>query len=71
MGMYQTGYFRGGSNIYVNLITCEGKIVITLILQGYIPHWYHTYILHPGMDIMEAIIFQHFYWPEIITTVRK
>ena len=27
-GMCQKGYFYGGSNIYLDLITCEDKIVI-------------------------------------------
>ena len=26
-GTYHTGYFRGGSNIDLNLITCKDKIV--------------------------------------------
>ena len=25
---YQKGYFRGGSNIYLNLMTCKDKIFI-------------------------------------------
>ena len=28
MGTYKTGSFRGGSNIDINIITCEGKIFI-------------------------------------------
>ena len=28
-GTYHKGYFRGGSNIYLNLITCEVQILIT------------------------------------------
>ena len=33
MVMYQNVSFCGGSNIYLNLITCEDKIVILSILQ--------------------------------------
>ena len=29
------------------------------------------YLLHPGMDITEAIICQPFYWPEIRDAVQK
>ena len=47
---YKTGYFYGVSNIYFNLITCEDNIVIPLTIQSYVIHWYHTYLLHPGMD---------------------
>ena len=70
-GTYQKGYFCGGSNIDLNLITCKNNIVITKILQSYVLHWYHTYLLHPGMDRTEAMICQHFYWPDIIDSDRK
>ena len=70
-GTYQIVFFCGGFNIYLNLITCEGKIVIPSILQIYVLHWYHMYLLHPGMDRMEAMIRQHLYWPGIIEAVRK
>ena len=55
-GTYHTGYFLGGSNIDLNLITCKDKIVIPKILQNYVLHWYHAYLLHPGMDRTEAMI---------------
>ena len=63
--------FCGGSNIDLNLITCKGKIVIPSKLQSYAVHWYHTYLLHPGTDIMEVMILQHLYWPEIRYSVQK
>ena len=69
--MYHRGCFREGSNIDLNFITCEDKIVITEKIQSYVLHWYHTYLLHPGMDGTEAMICQHFYWPNIIDAVRK
>ena len=69
--MYHTGYFHGGSNIYLNLITCEDNIFIHEILQSYVLHWYHTYILHQGMDRTEAMICQHLYWSGIRYYVRK
>ena len=58
---YHKGYFYGGSNIDVNLITCEDNIFIPEILQSYVLHWYHTYLLRPGMDITKAMIGQHFF----------
>ena len=61
MGMYQKGSFREGSDINLNLITCEDNIIILSILQSCLLHFYHTYLLHPGMDIMEAMICQDFY----------
>ena len=50
---------------------CEDNIFIPSILQNYVLHWYHKYLLHPGMDIMEATTFQHLYWPGIRESVRK
>ena len=50
---------------------CEYKTVIPEIIQSYILHWYHTYLLHPGMDRTEAMICQHFYWTGIRKYVRK
>ena len=71
-GTYQNVYFRGVSYIDLNLITREDKIVIPSILQGYILHRYHTYLLHPGMDRTYAVVCQHFYWPDISdASVRK
>ena len=70
-GTYHKVYFSGGSNIDLKLITCKDKIVITSILQGYVVNWYHTYLLHPGMDRTEDMIHQHLYWPDIRYAVRK
>ena len=27
--------------------------------------WYHTYLLHTGLDLTEAMIIQNVYWPDI------
>ena len=61
-GAYIKGSFHGGSNIYHNLIKCDDKIVIPPIMQSYILHWYHYYLLHPGIDGTEAMIRQNLYW---------
>ena len=71
MSTYKKYSSCGGSNINLNLITCYDKIVIISIFQSYILHWYHTYLLNPGMDITEAMLCQHFYWPIIRKYVRK
>ena len=70
-GTYHKGYFRGGINIDLSLIKCEDNIVILSILKRYVLHWYHTYILHPGIDITEAMICQHLYWPGIRNAIQK
>ena len=67
---YHKGYFCGGSNIDIKLITCKNKIFIPPNLQSYVIHWYHTYLLHPVMDRTEAMICQHLYWPDIRNVVR-
>ena len=61
-GTYQTGSFCGVSNINLNLITCDHNILIPSILQSYALHWYHIYLLHPGMDRTEAMIYQNLCW---------
>ena len=50
---------------------CEDTTVILSILRSYVLNWYHTYLLHPGMDRTEAIILQHFYSPDISDAVQK
>ena len=66
---YHKGSCFGGSNINLNLITCKDKIVIMSKLKSYVVHWYHTHILHPGMDRTEATIRQNLYWTEIRDSV--
>ena len=46
-GRYHKGSFRGGINIDLNLIKCEDKIFIPIIIQSYMLNWYHTYLLRP------------------------
>ena len=58
--MHHKGYFLGGSNIDINLLTCEDDIFIPLILKSYVLHWYHTYLLNTWMDRTEAMIIQFF-----------
>ena len=70
-GTYHKGYSHGVSNGDLKLIMCKDKIVIPSKLQSYVLHWYYTYLLHPVMDITEAMIRQHFYWPDIRDDVRK
>ena len=49
-GTYHKCYFCGGSNTDIKRITCNDKIVIPSKLKSYVLHWYHTYLIHPGMD---------------------
>ena len=57
--------FCEGSNTDISLTICKDHIIVPSKLQGYVLHWYYTYLLHPGMDRTEVIIRQHFYWTNI------
>ena len=50
---------------------CEDNIVNPSKLQSYVLHWYHIYLLHLVVDITEAMIHQHMYWPYIKDAVQK
>ena len=67
---YSKGSFRGGQRI-INLITYKYKIDIPQKLQKYIVKWYHTYILHPGLDKMDSMIIQQLYLPGIREVVYR
>ena len=45
--------------IFINLIMCEGKMFIPLIIQSNVLNWYNTYILRPVTDRKEATILQY------------
>ena len=70
-GKYHKGYFCGGINTDLNIITCKDKIVIPSKIQSYALHWYHTYLLHPVMDRTETMILQNLYWPGIRDSIQK
>ena len=66
-GTYHKCYFLGGSNIDLS----KDKIVVMSKLQSCVLHWYHTYLLHPGMYRTEAMIHQRLYWTYIRDAVWK
>ena len=70
-GTYQKGSFCGGSDINLNIITCNDKISIPSIIQSCVSHWYHTYLLHIIMDITDSIILQNLYWTRIRKAFQK
>ena len=46
---YHTKYFCGGGNTFMHI--CKNyKIVVPTILRKYMVNWYHTYLLHIGMQ---------------------
>ena len=70
MKVYHAKDFRGGGTTRM-LVCYNDKIVIPKILQRYVLHWYHTYLLHPGMIRTEETIRQHLYWPDMQKDVRQ
>ena len=68
---YHTGYFCGGGNVNLNLISCGGKVFIAEILKSYVLYCHHTYLLDPGMDRTVAMIIQHLHWPGIRKFVQE
>ena len=52
------------------LICKNGKIVIPDALQKYVLNWYHTYLLHLGINRTKSTIAQHFFWPMLRSDVR-
>ena len=35
------------------------------MIRKYVVNWYHTYLLHMGMELTEATISQHYYWSHL------
>jgi hypothetical protein len=46
----------------INLLTHQGKIVIPDSLQGRVIAWYHKYLVHPGVNRMEATLRGLYTW---------
>jgi hypothetical protein len=67
---YHANDFHGGGTTRM-LICRNDKIVVPKVLQQYVLHWYHTYLLHPGMVRTEETIRQHLYWPDMQDHVRQ
>ena len=40
------------------------------MIRKYVVNWYHTYLLHPGMDCTYSTIIQHYYWPQLRDDIR-
>ena len=47
------------------LICLNDKIVIAKSQQQHIVEWYHTFLLHPGINRTEETIAQHLWWPNM------
>ena len=64
------GFFLWRHEYYKNA-TYNNKIINTQKLQKNEVKWYHTYILHIGLNRMEATIHEYTYYPGIRTAVQK
>ena len=67
---YHTKSFRGGGTNHT-LICHKDKIVIPSSLQNRVVEWYHTYLLHPGVNCTEATIRQHLWWPNMRDDIKR
>lgn len=67
---YQLKTFRGGGKSY-DLICRNDKIVVPDTLQARVLEWYHTTLLHPGVNRTEETIRQHLWWNTIRTDVDE
>ena len=53
------------------LIFRDNKIVVPQVLQSYLIDWYHSTLLHPGIDRLKASIKQHFTWKNLSTDIEN
>jgi len=67
---YHTKSFRGGGTNHT-LICHKDKIVIPSSLQNRVVEWYHTYLLHPGVNRTEETIRQHLWWPNMRDDIKR
>ena len=52
---HQTGSYHGGWNT-IHLVIYSNKMVLLQKFEIYVVRWYHSYILIPILDTIEAII---------------
>ena len=64
---YELKSFRGSES----LLCRNGKICVPQSLQHHMIEWYHTMLLHPGINRTEQTIYQHFTWPTLRKDVTK
>ena len=62
-------FYRGESQY--DLICHNSKIVVPQTLQKQITEWYHTFLIHPGINRTEETISQHFWWKTMRQDITK
>ena len=67
---YNLHTVHGGGKQY-KLIQYKDKIVVPVSLQQRMVKWYHTMLMHPGINPTELTIRQHFTWPSLTADVAK
>ena len=67
--IYIKGSFCGVRNT-IKLVTYKDRIVVPHKFQKYILKLYQTYLLHSGLDQIEAMICQNVYWTGIIKAIH-
>ena len=54
----------------VDIIYCEGKILVPSASQDQVLDWYHKLLVHPGMHQIYETIKLSFYWPGLKKDVK-
>ena len=61
---------RGGIKSY-DVVYCNDKIVVPRTLRKRLINWYHTTLMHPGINRTERTIGMHSTWPKLHDDVEK
>jgi len=61
---------RGGSKRH-KVVFCNDKIVVPRSLRKRLIDWYHTTLMHPGINRTEQTIKMHFIWPRLHEDVKQ
>ena len=68
--VYLPREFHGGGKV-ISLICFHGKIVVPARLTTHVIRWYHTTLIHPGIERTEATISQHLFWNDMRTHITR
>jgi hypothetical protein len=66
---YTSKKLRGGNKAF-NIVHYNDRIAVPKTLQKRILDWYHEVLMHPGINLTELTIRQHFTWPKMHVEVE-
>ena len=71
IGLRVSRVVRGGSNKWLKIVFCKDKLIVPRALRKRLMEWYHTTLMHPGINRTEATIKINFTWPKLHDGVEK